>query len=162
MKTIRHTITIQQFDSAKELSQEDSALLSAAHEALKNAYAPYSNYYVGAAVLLENGETVSGNNQENMAYPSGLCAERVAVFSAGAKFPGVKFKAIAIVASHNDHPSNRPSASCGACRQSMMEYEMKQRSPIRILMQGKTGTVNVVESVGDLLPMHFELSILNS
>lgn len=133
-----------------------TALLRAAHEALPRAYAPYSRYQVAAAILMDNGEIITGTNQENMAYPSGLCAERVAIFAAGARYPGMRMHAIAIVASPADGDSHEPSASCGACRQSMLEYELNQQTPMSVWMQGKAGDVWMVESVAALLPLHFD------
>ncbi|MDZ4822484.1 MAG: cytidine deaminase [Flavobacteriales bacterium] len=158
MKQQKLITSISIFDSANELENSVNILLRAAHAQLVNSYSPYSRYRVAASVLMENGEIVTGTNQENMAYPSGLCAERVAVFAAGSRFPRMKMKALAIVATHADHDSNTPSASCGACRQSMLEYEMNQGENIQIIMQGKTGPVWIAESVGSLLPLFFNES----
>ena len=134
--------------------------MAIAEQTRKDAYAPYSNFQVGAAVLLANGEIVIGNNQENASYPSGLCAERVAVFQAGARFPDVVIKAIAISAASSRVKVSKPAAPCGNCRQSIAEYEQKQKSPIVILMKGESGPVYQADSIADLLPLTFGNSYL--
>jgi len=131
-----------------------------AQEACKNAYAPYSHFKVGAAILLGSGEITIGSNQENAAYPSGLCAERVAIFHTGALFPNEKIMAIAITASSQTQPLVEPIAPCGACRQSLSEYETKQQTPIAIYFMGETGKVAKVASVTDLLPFGFDSKYL--
>jgi len=158
-KNISFDITI--YNNLEELQTEDRALMNAAVSARKRAYAPYSDFYVGASVLLDNGEVVEGNNQENASYPSGLCAERVAVFYAGSKYPGMKIKTIAISAASLNHEVNEPVAPCGNCRQSISEYEFKQKEPIRILLMGETGSVIECNSLADLLPLGFNSSYLN-
>lgn len=158
-KDISFSITI--YNTLKELHKEDEALMKVAVSARKRAYAPYSDFYVGASVLLENGEIIEGNNQENASYPSGLCAERVAVFYAGAKYPGVKIKAIAISAASLNHEVNEPAAPCGNCRQSISEYEFRQGEPIRILLMGETGSIIECNSLADLLPLGFNSTFLN-
>ncbi|HMM11240.1 MAG TPA: cytidine deaminase [Bacteroidales bacterium] len=145
-----------QFLSGPEaLEPPDAHLLDTAHQAAARAYAPYSNFRVGAAVLLEDGTIVSGNNQENAAYPSGLCAERVALFYASAMHPGVRVKAIAVTAFNNESIIDQPVTPCGACRQVMAEYEKNAGIPMRIIMQGQTGPVMVIDSVSSLLPFTF-------
>lgn len=148
------------FDSFEELSSEHQLLMSSAIAARKDAYAPYSKFQVGAAVLLENGKTVIGSNQENASYPAGVCAERVAILHAGAKYPGVEIKAIAISATSENHQVDKPVSSCGICRQSMAEYEQKQKAPIVILMMGEIGPVIQCDSVLDLIPFAFDSSFL--
>lgn len=148
------------FDSFDELSSKDKTVMTEAIEARKNAYAPYSNFHVGAAVLLENGEIIIGNNQENASYPSGLCAERVAVFQAGARFPGGVIKLIAISASSKDYLVDKPAAPCGNCRQSISEYEIRQGSPIELVLMGETGEVLKCASIADILPLAFNSSFL--
>ena len=148
------------FDSFEELSSKNKTVMTQAIEARKNAYAPYSNFHVGAAVLLENGEIIIGNNQENASYPSGLCAERVAVFQAGARFPGEVIKLIAISANSKDYLVDKPAAPCGNCRQSISEYEIKQGSPIELLLMGETGEVLKCASIADILPLAFNSSYL--
>lgn len=144
-----------EFASAELLEANDQKLLSMAIEASKNAYAPYSEFRVGAAVLLENGEIVIGNNQENAAYPSGLCAERVAMFYASAKFPGIPFKAIAITANSDKTEIINPVSPCGGCRQVMVEYEILSKNPIKVILAGKSGPIFIIDSVTDLLPFSF-------
>ena len=148
------------FDMLEELPSEAQELMVSAIAARKKAYAPYSNFQVGAAVLLENGQVVAGNNQENASYPSGLCAERVAVFHAGANFPGVLIKAIAISATSENYQVDKPAAPCGNCRQSLSEYEVKQKEPIKLFMMGETGQVLQCDSIADILPLAFDSSFL--
>jgi cytidine deaminase len=138
-----------------ELHSDDKRLLLAAGQSLKNAYAPYSRFYVGAAVLLENGEVISGNNQENASYPLGLCAERVAIFSAASNYPGVKIKAIAVTASSKEFQINKPVTPCGACRQVIAEYEYRYKNPIRIIMAGENSKALIAESIKEFLPYQF-------
>lgn len=120
---------------------------------MKGAYAPYSDFKVGAAILLSNGKVITASNQENAAYPSGLCAERIAIFAAGSQYPGEKIDSIAITTEKGDHD---PAAPCGACRQSMIEYEVRQAQAIRLFMVSPTGRILVSESVENLLPMVFK------
>ncbi|MEH6678911.1 MAG: cytidine deaminase [Sediminicola sp.] len=158
----RRTLTFEMlvFASLQELTEVDKELMLAAIVARENAYAPYSKFNVGAAVLLENGETITGNNQENASYPSGLCAERVAVFYAGAKYPGVPIKAIAVTATSQKYQVDLPACPCGNCRQALSEYEQKQNKPIRLLLMGEIGEVILCSSVADLLPLAFNGSFL--
>lgn len=148
------------FDDIDELPQEGKELLLRAVAARKNAYAPYSQFQVGAALLLANGAVVIGNNQENACYPSGLCAERVAIYHAGATYPGEPIKTLAITATSEKYAVDRPAAPCGNCRQSISEYEVKQGTPIKILMMGETGKVLQCNSIADLLPLAFDDSFL--
>jgi cytidine deaminase len=149
------TTEILSFDSENDLPEDARALLKLAVEAAKRAYAPYSHFSVGAALLLENGEIVTGNNQENAAYPSGLCAERVAVFYAHSRFPNLKITAIAICARSQSKIIEEPVAPCGACRQSILEFEKISGSPIRIIMSSETGKIYVSDSMANLLPLNF-------
>ena len=160
MQNQRISFDLSIFKSADELSEEHRQLLETADKSRADAYAPYSGFKVGAAVLLENGEVVIGNNQENASYPSGLCAERVAVFQASAKFPGVPIKAIAITAASSKTKVEKPAAPCGNCRQAISEYEENQGSPIAILMKGETGPIYKTNSMADLLPLTFSNSFL--
>lgn len=153
---IRFTV----FENINELPPKEKEIIRLAFDALENAYAPYSSFRVGAAVLLENGEIIQGNNQENAAYPSGLCAERVAVFYAGAKWPGVKILKLAVAASSISGTGNLPVPPCGACRQSILEYEVKQNEPIEILFTGASGSVIKSSGMQALLPMAFHASFL--
>jgi cytidine deaminase len=143
------------YDHENELSAEERALVLKAKEASKKAYAPYSNFKVGAAILLANQEIISGNNQENSAYPSGLCAERVSVFYAGSIHPDVVVKSIAVYCD-----TERPISPCGACRQALIEYEQKQHSKIKVLLCSKGNKVITSESVSAFLPLQFDSSFL--
>ncbi len=153
-------IELTEFEKLEELSTQDRSLMKMAIEARKNAYAPYSSFYVGAAIRLENGEVVIGNNQENASYPSGLCAERVAIFQAGAKYPKVTIEAIAISATSKNHKVTEPAAPCGNCRQSISEYEFRQKKPISVFMMGETGKIVKSNAIADLLPMAFDGTLL--
>lgn len=143
------------YKSIEELPVDDRRLMDMAVVARSNAYAPYSKFKVGAAVLLNNGETVIGNNQENASFPSGLCAERVAVFQAGAKYPGIPVVAVAISAASGNHEVQVPAAPCGNCRQALYEYEQRYSTPIKVLMMGETGEVFKCDRIADLLPLAF-------
>ena len=143
------------YDDENELSHKDAELLRIAHEATANSYAPYSQFHVGAAVRLANGVIVKGNNIENAAYPSGLCAERVALFSAQAQYPGVPVEAIAITAQSDHSEVSEPIPPCGACRQVMVETEQRSKQPMRIICQGQTGPVMVFDGVETLMPFIF-------
>jgi cytidine deaminase len=145
-----------EFDATEELPSEDKKLVIMARKAAETAYAPYSEFHVGAAVLLENGIYIKGNNQENVAYPSGLCAERVAVFAASSQYPGNAIKTIAISAKSKKFPVSSPVTPCGACRQVLAEYEHLQKQPIRIILTGEKGKVFIIDKVEDLLPLSFK------
>jgi cytidine deaminase len=146
---------IVEVDDVSELSQQEQKLIGLSREMTAKAYAPYSEFFVGAAVLLENGEIISGSNQENGAYPSGLCAERVAVFAASAMFPGVSMKIIAVSATSSRLKMEEPVSPCGACRQVLLEYEILQRKPIKVLLSKENGKILIIEKVHDLLPLSF-------
>lgn len=148
------------YDSVDELDVTIQSLMNEAVKTRKKAYAPYSNFSVGAAILLDNGQIVTGNNQENAAYPSGLCAERVAIYAVGANHPESTIKAIAISASSSKHKVTKPVGPCGACRQSIAEYENKQKQPIAIYFMGEEGQIVKVASLKDLLPFGFDGSLL--
>ena len=143
-----------------ELSEEFSSLVSQSVVAQNSSYSPYSNFSVGAAILLENNSIVLGSNQENAAYPSGLCAERVAIYSCGAHYPKDKILAIAISANSSKFDIKDLLAPCGACRQSMMEFEFKQNAPIKVLLKGIGNQVVEFNSIKDLLPIPFNSEAL--
>ena len=143
-----------------ELSPEEQSLIINAKESFKNAYAPYSGFLVGASILLENGKVINGSNQENVAYPSGLCAERVALFYAGAKHPNISIKTIAVSAKSNTFEINDVVSPCGACRQVMAEYQEQQEESIRILLHSPNDDVLIANSVEDLLPFMFTSPLL--
>lgn len=160
MKEIKIDVNFKVYASINELDTNIQDLMLEAVEIRKKAYAPYSKFRVGAAILLENGLIVTGSNQENAAYPSGLCAERTAIFYAGANFPNLKIMAIAISACSDLKITNGPIPPCGSCRQSMFEYEVKQEAPIRLFCMGGVGEVIESSSVGNILPFHFDKSVL--
>ncbi len=161
MKKQKISFDLTIFDDLQELSAEHQKLMLSAIDARINAYAPYSSFQVGAAIQLANGEIVTGSNQENASYPSGLCAERVAIFYAGAKFPNVPIQAIAISATSLNHVVDKPAAPCGNCRQAISEYEIKQEQPIAILMMGETGQILKCNALADILPLAFNSSFLD-
>jgi cytidine deaminase len=158
MQILKKEIAIEVYDSEVELCAEDQNLLVLAKEAMECAYAPYSRFLVGCVLLLENGILVKGNNQENMAYPSGLCAERVAIFYAGANYPGVAVKTMAIVAKAKDYEITNPIVSCGACLQSLTEYEKQFGKPIRTILQGEGGKIWIAKQ-GTLAFMPFQFHV---
>ena len=151
---IKSTLTV--YGSIDELPEEVKNLMQEAVKTRNKAYAPYSKFRVGAALYLENGEVVIGSNQENASFPSGLCAERVAVYQAGARFPDQIIKMIAISAASDLKDTTMPVPPCGACRQSIAEYEIKQNSPIAIYFMGKFGEVIKADSLKDILPLVFD------
>ncbi len=155
MKKIKIESFLEVYPSMDILPKTIFSLMEDACEARDSAYAPYSDFFVGAAILLNNGETITGSNQENASYPSGLCAERTAIYYAGAKFPQAQITAMAISAKAKDKPTTVPIPPCGACRQAIAEYEIKQKSPIPIYFMGEEGEVWKSESLENLLPLLF-------
>ena len=149
------TIRYEEFVSAENLAPAEQKLLNRAIEATAGSYAPYSHFNVGAAVELENGEIISSSNQENAAYPSGICAERSALFYAHSKFPGIPVVAIAIAAKSNGRLTETPTYPCGACRQVLHESQQRGGKKIKIII-GSAAKVQVIESVGGLLPFAFD------
>ncbi|WP_026728680.1 cytidine deaminase [Flavobacterium denitrificans] len=160
MKEISITSSFTIYDSINELSQEVQDLMNQAIEIRKKAYAPYSQFRVGAALLLDNGKTILGSNQENAAYPSGLCAERTAIFYAGSTYPEAKILKIAISAASDTNQTTAPIPPCGSCRQSIAEYEIKQDTPIEIYFMGEIGEVYKSASLKNLLPFMFDKKFL--
>lgn len=160
MKQLDITTTFTLFDDISELPKNVQSLMNIAIETRRKAYAPYSKFRVGAAVLLDSGEIVVGSNQENAAYPSGLCAERVAIFHAGAVYPDSKMVTIAISAASDVTPTLSPIPPCGACRQSIAEYESKQEQPIEIYFMGESGEIYKSDSLKNLLPLLFDKKAL--
>ncbi|HIZ05215.1 MAG TPA: cytidine deaminase [Candidatus Phocaeicola gallistercoris] len=158
MKRKKIEIDIQSF-TYEELNASDRQLIDKARKTNEHSYAPYSHFYVGAAVLLDNGEIICGSNQENAASPSGTCAERTALFYAGAKYPDQAVKAIAIAARNDTEETEMPVPPCGACRQVLLETEQRFHTPIRILLYGKK-EILLLKSVNDLLPLSFGISFL--
>ena len=160
MKKVKVSSEFIEFESSDQLDQQDLRLLEKAREARDRAYAPYSEFKVGAAILMENGSVVTGNNQENAAYPSGMCAERVAAWCALSSYPGLKILKIFIAARSENKPINRPVSPCGSCRQTLAEYEIKQEQPIEVYFSGDTGVIRKADSVRDLLPFMFDNTLL--
>ena len=150
--------TYLEFEGAAECSKEVQVLYQKAFDVMEKAYAPYSKFKVGAALQLDNGEIFTGNNQENAAYPSGLCAERVAVFAAKSQFPEAKILDLVIVT--NAQKIDHPISPCGSCRQVLLEYEHLQQQPFRVYLQSVNGSLIAVESVKDLLPFNFNSDML--
>lgn len=155
MNQVDITITYHEYSSADELDTADKALLGEARNAMKSAYAPYSTYHVGAAVRLQNGEIITGNNQENAAYPSGLCAERVALFYASSQYPDIPVESIAIAAKAKYYDISAPVTPCGSCRQVMAETENRFHNQLRLIMSGENGKIIVVKGVKNILPLMF-------
>lgn len=155
------TIDFEYFDSIEQLDAMEQKLYQAAQKARENAYAPYSKFLVGCALLLENGEIVLGNNQENAAYPSGLCAERTAIFWTSANYPSEKILKLFVIGGPERSVENPVLAPpCGACRQSILEYESKQEKEIEVYFASTTGEVCKTRSIRDLLPFSFDSSFL--
>jgi len=152
--------TLQVYDSIDELPNDIQNLMNDAIEARNNAYAPYSKFNVGAAILLDNNKIVTGSNQENASYPSGLCAERTAIYYTGAKYPKAKMLKMALTASSQNQVTDKPIPPCGACRQAIAEYEIKQEHAIEIYFMGAKGKVVKSKSLANLLPLIFESSVL--
>lgn len=138
----------------EESSESIKKLIEKAKLATSDAYAPYSNFHVGAAVLLADGNIITGNNQENAAYPSGLCAERVAIFAANSQYPKTAVEAIAIAAFHDGRYTDMPCCPCGSCRQTLTEVENRFNHPVRVIMYGES-KIYEVASASDLLPISF-------
>jgi len=158
MKTNTIEIQYTTFADREALTEADRLLLEKAEEASYSAYAPYSKFRVGAAVRLSNGEIVTGNNQENASYPQGLCAERVAVFAASAKYPQYQVETLAVSGNPNNPQMNDFISPCGACRQVLLESEQRFGNKIRVLFTKTTGEVLAVDGCGQLLPFAFEMN----
>jgi cytidine deaminase len=160
MKEVKIETKLKVYDDITELPVAIQKLMQTAIETRENAYAPYSKFKVGAAILLDNDEVVIGSNQENASYPSGLCAERTAIYYAGAKHPNTKIAKMAISASSQNQVTDSPIPPCGACRQAIAEYEIKQDQPIEIYFMGAKGKVVESNSLSNLLPLGFDRSFL--
>ena len=149
------SIDYKEYASASEMSPKDQELVSAALEARAGSYSPYSHFQVGAALRLSSGRIIKGANQENAAYPAGLCAERTAMFAAGANYPGQTFETLAIVASDHGHLLDEPATPCGNCRQVMAEYQNKCGKPMEVILIGAKRIWKFAK-VDDLLPFIFD------
>ena len=143
------------YNSIDELDEKGAYLLREARKVTESAYAPYSNFRVGAFAKLVNGETVSGTNQENAAYPAGICAERTLMSTASSLFPGIGIETIAVTYNNIKGESNRPVSPCGICRQSFVEFQQRTKNPIRIILSGMEGEVYMIENAENLLPLVF-------
>jgi cytidine deaminase len=148
-------LKIIEYSGIDELGEIERKLVDKAREASIRAYAPYSNFRVGAAVLLDNNEIITGNNQENAASPSGLCAERTAIFYAASKYPGIAIRSIAVSANSAGIVTEKPIIPCGACLQTFAEYEDSQKYPIKIILDG-TSKIEIIEGIDNILPLRFK------
>lgn len=160
MKPLKVTSNFEVYDSLEELPEAIQTLMQKAIVARDKAYAPYSQFRVGAALALNNNEVIAGSNQENASYPSGLCAERTAIYYAGAAYPEAQIQNIAISAKSMKHKVEAPVPPCGACRQALLEYEIKQDASISVYFMGESGQVMKANSIKDLLPLIFDNSVL--
>jgi len=149
------TIRLQAYKNSEELPDLDAALLNAATASIVHSYSPYSGFKVAAAVLLENGEIVTGTNQENAAFPVGICAEGTALSACSALYPNIAVKAIAVTVKAGTHIADHPVAPCGVCRQRIAEYEQRFGQSIAVIMRGETGEIYKVDSIQSLLPLGF-------
>lgn len=150
-----------ELDSREELGKQDYELLKKSEEARERAYSPYSNFKVGAALVLENGKIFTGNNQENASFPVGLCAERVALFAAHSQYPDEKINTLVVTASGSEKVLETPISPCGSCRQVFTEFEKEQGSPMRIILASGKGKILVFEEADSLLPLSFFSNQLN-
>lgn len=149
------TFSVDVYQGIEELTAADASLLALARTATRGAYAPYSNFLVGAAALLKDGQTITGSNQENASYPAGICAERVLLSTVASQHPGAAITAIAISYQNLNGQSSHPVSPCGICRQSLAEYEGRFHHPIRLIMAGNEGEVHILQSTALLLPLGF-------
>lgn len=153
----QHQIRIDfvEFQSSSELSEDDRVLLEKARAATSDAYAPYSKFHVGAAARLANGEIITGSNQENASFPAGMCAERVMLSAISSLYPQIAIPVMAVSYDQPGAQSTEPIAPCGLCRQTLQEYELRSKQPIRLILSGMNGKVMIFSSVSDLLPLAF-------
>lgn len=156
MPTEKYSFNYESYNSINELPQAQAQLLQKARTIAETAYAPYSQFFVGAAALVENGEVITGTNQENASYPVGLCAERSLLATAATLFPNKAIKTMAISYHNKNGNSNSPISPCGMCRQYLLEYEQRTLQPIQLILSGLEGKVFVINKVADLLPLGFE------
>lgn len=160
MKKITIGTTIQVYESLEELSKEDELLIKEAQAATLKSYSPYSGFAVAASAILENGKILSGANQENASYPLCLCAEMVLLSTIASEYPNASIKTMAITIKSSKQVLDMPVSPCGACRQTLLEFENRQQSPIRILLMGEIGAIYELDAVKDLLPLSFDGSVL--
>ena len=153
LKEIQFKIAV--YNSSEELNADDALLLAAAREATQFAYAPYSQFFVGAAAILANGKLITGTNQENASYPVGICAERVLLSSVASQYPGEPVKTMAVTYRNENGESIKPISPCGVCRQTLVEYEERTKTSIRIILSGMSGKVFIIDNAKQLLPLCF-------
>jgi cytidine deaminase len=155
MKEHKYEFSYQVFKDISELEEKDAWLLNEARAVTEQAYAPYSNFHVGAVAILSNGEIVAGTNQENASYPVGICAERVLLGNAATLYPNVNIDTIAISYNSEEVKSDHPISPCGMCRQALLEYESRLKNPIRLILGGMEGEIHVIKTASLLLPFAF-------
>lgn len=155
MQHKEYRFTYEEYTSDAELETADQHLLDKAREVTSHAYAPYSHFRVGAAARLNNGQIVTGTNQENASFPVGICAERVLLSAASSLYPDIPIRAIAISYFNEQGPAKQPVSPCGICRQSLQEFETRTGQPIRLILGGQTGPVYVIPQSASLLPIAF-------
>jgi cytidine deaminase len=155
MKEQKFEFSFEVYDSVDELSEQDKQLLNEARKTTHQAYAPYSNFHVGAAAKLINGKIITGSNQENASFPVGICAERVLLGSASSLYPGMAIETMAISYQNKNAKSDHPISPCGMCRQALQEFEGRMNKPIRLILGGMEGKIYVVDSSSSLLPLAF-------
>jgi cytidine deaminase len=143
------------YDNAEELTSKDAFLLNRAKEVTQQAYAPYSRFRVGAAARLQNGEIITGTNQENASFPAGICAERTLLSAASSLYPGIPIDTLAISYHNEQGPSDHPISPCGICRQSLLESEQRTGKPIRLILGGLQGKIYIIPGSNALLPLAF-------
>jgi len=155
MKKEIHQFSYEVYDSVEDLTPADATLLNKAKEVTAQAYAPYSRFRVGAAAKLDNGQVVTGTNQENASFPAGICAERVLMSTASSLYPGIPINTLAVSYHNENGSSGSPISPCGICRQSLQEFEQRMGKPIRLLLGGEKGPVYVIPQSSLLLPFAF-------
>jgi cytidine deaminase len=155
MKELKFETCFMVYNSVHELNDDERHLMNKAMEALPEAYAPYSKFHVGAAVLMEDGKMLSGTNQENASFPIGLCAERVALAAVASIYPSKKIRTIAVTIKNFNKPTLEPVSPCGTCRQTLLEKEQNNDGPIRILLKGEGELIYALDTVSSLLPLSF-------
>ena len=155
MKERKFEFQYEVYDDISELTEKDAWLLSEARTVTEQAYAPYSNFHVGAVAILTNGEIVAGTNQENASYPVGICAERVLLGNAATLYPNIHIETIAISYNSEEIKSDHPISPCGMCRQALLEYETRLKKPIRLILGGMEGKIQIIKTASLLLPFAF-------
>ncbi len=155
MKESKFEFQYEVYNDISELTEKDAWLLTEARTVTENAYAPYSNFHVGAVAMLSNGEIVAGTNQENASYPVGICAERVLLGNAATLYPNISIETIAISYNSDTIKSDHPISPCGMCRQALLEYETRVKKPIRLILAGMEGKIQIIKTANFLLPFAF-------